>query len=338
VMNFLRQGKKVKSPRGENRGPKSDVLSLLNNQSPVRSQARRGTCSIFSATAMLESMLIIRKDVDKATIDLSEEFLEYLVNHSSSSDGSTSYRNYSAFRSYGDVEEPVLPYIGETWKAVTDSPLAQERCGKFKGFDLSSCLIVHRNPNLLEASIEDLEDKDNENYDPEFAKARVRAGEFKGEYLSHVDSDFYVSEEEAKDLLFSGIPVTIDLDFYYGSWNHGGGVELNIPIDSNNWAKGIVGYPEVGSRDREWSHKKSAGHSVLLVGYDDDKEVTQKIQMVDGTYKTFTHKGVYYFKNSWGTAGFGKDFQVESKTFSGYGMITQDYASEYGSFFQLKVE
>jgi hypothetical protein len=52
--------------------PRSDVLWLMQHQSPVKAQQHRGTCSIFSATALLESMMAA---AGKASpyIDLSEE-------------------------------------------------------------------------------------------------------------------------------------------------------------------------------------------------------------------------------------------------------------------------
>ena len=57
-----------------------------------------------------------------------------------------------------------------------------------------------------------------------------------------------------------------------------------------------------------------SGHSILVVGYDDNKIVEKTIKMADGKMKKFTYKGVYYFKNSWGTSSFGRDFEIASKT------------------------
>ena len=103
----------------------------------------------------------------------------------------------------------------------------------------------------------------------------------------------------------------------------------------DHWSKGIIANPEEGSLDLEKSPTKRAGHSVLVVGYDDNRIVTKEIQMADGTRKTFTYKGVYYFKNSWGTSSFGKDFEVDGVNYPGYGMIVQKYADSLGSFFTM---
>jgi C1A family cysteine protease len=104
----------------------------------------------------------------------------------------------------------------------------------------------------------------------------------------------------------------------------------------DHWAQGIIGHPEPGSLDREKSSEKPAGHSVLVVGFDDNKIVKKKIQMADGTSKMFTYKGVYYIKNSWGTESFGSEFEVDGVNYPGYGMIVQKHANQDGSFFALQ--
>jgi C1A family cysteine protease len=140
---------------------------------------------------------------------------------------------------------------------------------------------------------------------------------------------------EARGLLDSGRPVTLDIDFYYGAWNHRKATEYGISRDQSQWEAGIVGYPESDTIDEQQSRIHRAGHSIVIVGYDDSVEVTTQIAMTDGSTKTFTRKGVYYFKNSWGTEKFGVKFSVEGKNFPGYGMITQDYAHDYGQFYKF---
>jgi hypothetical protein len=58
------------------------------------------------------------------------------------------------------------------------------------------------------------------------------------------------------------------MTFFYQSWNHRGSV---LPVSSEYWREGIVLYPN--AKDREESLKKRAGHAILIVGWDDDKEV-----------------------------------------------------------------
>jgi hypothetical protein len=69
------------------------------------------------------------------------------------------------------------------------------------------------------------------------------------------------------------------------------------------------------------------------VGYDDEKVTKTKMLMDDGSTKEFSYKGVYYFKNSWGIKGSGRDFTLNGVSYPGYGMITQKYAHEHGRFF-----
>lgn len=83
------------------------------------------------------------------------------------------------------------------------------------------------------------------------------------------------------------------------------------------------------------SSKHPAGHSVLVVGYDDNVIVEKLVRLTNGTTKKVTYKGVYYFKNSWGTSSFGKDFQIDGVKYPGYGMMVQDYAEKFGQFFVL---
>jgi hypothetical protein len=57
--------------------------------------------------------------------------------------------------------------------------------------------------------------------------------------------------------------------------------------------------------------------------------------MKDGSEKTFTYRGVYYFKNSWGATNFGVDFEINGVNYPGYGMMVQKYAHAEGSFYLM---
>ena len=127
----------------------------------------------------------------------------------------------------------------------------------------------------------------------------------------------------------------MDINFFYGSWNHKLAQDLNIGRDLDLWSKGIVTYPEPSSADFQYSDHLPAAHSVLIVGYDDSVMVKYSKKMLDGSIRNFQRKGVYYFKNSWGTDSFGIRFQWNENFFPGYGMIVQDYANEYGQFTRL---
>ena len=306
---------------------KSDFQEAMNFQTPVRSQESRGTCSIFSATAYVES-LMLQNEFFNQDLNLSEEWLQYTSVRGRQSDGSSAPSNFEAVKKYGMAMEETLPYIGQDWTKA-ESTLTQKRCAGLTGTTLKSCQITHFDPTLLLK-------KDSEIADATFIKARTEALNFKKEYLTTTNSNYYLYDTAAiKQRLLDGKPVVLELDFYYGAWNHRGGEELGIVRNMDLWSKGVIGNPEPGSLDLAKSPTKPAGHSVLVVGYDDNKVVKISTQMADGTTKTFTYKGVYYIKNSWGTSSFGSNFQVDGVNYPGYGMITQKHANNDGSFFAL---
>lgn len=316
---------------------RSDVEGLIERQTAVKAQQSRGTCSIFSSTALLESMLAIRQDFDPAATDLSEEWLEYVVMRTKTSEGSTSWANFNAFARQGTVEEELLPYIGETWENASTG-LAAERCARLSGTTLKSCLLAHRDPALLTASSSELSNESSPLHDPEFLRARRRANQFARDHLASLASarDPNVGTiAEVKQLLAAGIPVTLDIDFFYGAWNHRLATELTIGRDLEAWETGVVGYPEPGSVDRARSNEKPAGHSVVVVGYDDGEIIGTRVKMTNGSMRDFSYQGVYYIKNSWGTSGYGSRFELNGVPHPGYGVITQKYAHEFGSFHTL---
>jgi hypothetical protein len=321
-----------KSVNSMNKGmPASDTKEVIGYQSPVRSQAARGTCSIFSSTAYLEGLLI-KKGLYNNTIDLSEEWLQYTAVRNKTSDGSSGWTNFGAIRDYGMPTEQTLPYIGEDWTEVFN-PLKDVRCGKLKGATQKSCLIVHRDPNML--TMTDAQVMSTYS-DKEFVNARKEATELKTKNIKFANSSFMVSSvNDVKALLQKGTPVVLEVDFFYGAWNHREADEFGIDRNLDHWSKGIVTYPEAGSLDADISPQHPAGHSVLVVGYDDNRIVEKTIKMKDGTTKKFTYKGVYYFKNSWGTSSFGRDFTIDGEKFPGYGMMVAKYAEEQGQFFQM---
>ena len=100
----------------------------------------------------------------------------------------------------------------------------------------------------------------------------------------------------------------------------------------------LQGYRIPGSKDRRICDERGGGHSIVLVGYDDTVEVKGRLLMDDGTWKASTYKGVYYFKNSWGVRGFGRDFELNGRKLPGYGMITQKYLHDLGTFHHLPLK
>jgi hypothetical protein len=293
---------------------------------------------MFTAMGIIEHLLIKRGDYDAQDIDLSEEWMEYIIMKDKQSEGSSTSRNMKAILKYGVVSEQTWPYIGKKWLDLIEYPLSRQRCGHLEESPLllQSCLLGHRDPTLLSLSDEDLEDKD-----PEFVTIKEEALHLKKTMLAglfpYKKSYKLKSYAKVKDMLASGESLIMGMKLYYGSWNSKKTVTHEIQErDKKKWYSGIVTYPEPGSRDRRISFEKGGGHSVILVGYDDEVEVKSRMQMEDGSWKEYTYKGVYYFKNSWGVRGFGKRFKLDGVTYPGYGMITQKYAHEMGKFFRIK--
>lgn len=313
---------------------KSDTHHLISMQTPVRSQMARGTCSIFSATALLEAMLRIDHQFSEA-LDLSEQFLQYTATRYRSSDGSSSWRNFQKIYSHGLPQEETLPYEPFEWTTLDSSPLARERCGHLEGlWTLKSCLIGNFDPDYLSLSDDELLQKQ-----PDLLKARSEASSLREQYVQpQLGASTYVSfTDEIKSLLRKGVPLTLDIDFYYGAWNHRRSTEKGIPRDLDQYERGWVGYPLRGSVDWIESRKDPVGHSVVIVGYDDSVEVELVHLMPDGSEVQRTYQGVYYFKNSWGTTALGSRFELDGRLYPGYGQIIQDYAHEQGTFYRLPI-
>lgn len=339
----------VKRKSNSNKGlnGKNDIDMVISFQTEVKSQGSRGTCSIFSAVALLEAMLVKSGEVDN-TLDLSEEWVEYLAMKDRTEDGYWAYRSWNNISVSGIALEEDWNYLGETWEDLDYSDLSKERCEKVTSTKQKSCLLAHRNPNLLMASSQELKNESSDLFDLEFLNIRSSARNFKREHLngklmaaSAYSSNYQVyNTNDIKNLLDQSVPMVMSVEFYYGAWNHRKADSLGIGRDSQAWSDGVVGYPEPNSVDAFESRKSAnrAGHSIVVVGYDDNKIVKTKVKMRDGTVKEFTYKGVYYFKNSWGTSGFGVDMMIEGSQRPGYGMMTQKYAHEHGSFYRLQVK
>ena len=313
---------------------KSDTRSVVKNMSPVKSQGSRGTCSIFSAAAMLEGLLAVYGATTNQ-VDLSEEWLQYLniASSRSTTDGSFTSRNFRLMRSFGMPYESTLPYDSANWEK-SNNLKELERCKSLVGDEYKMCELGHFNPNFHKMNNQTIRSLPGST---DFLTAKAEANVNKSAFpsLNGRYSVYYISE--IKNRLERGTPVVLDINFFYGAWNHRKATDLGIGRSMDHWSKGIVGYPEKNSVDYKKSQEKDnrAGHSVLLVGYDNEKEVTTTVKMQDGTTKSFTYKGVYYFKNSWGTSSFGLSSDIDGNVNPGYGLITQKHAHEHGSFYKL---
>ena len=315
----------------------SNIEELISLQTPVKSQGRRGTCTMFTTIGALEHVLVRKGYYSASEIDLSEEYMEYIIMKDKQYEGSSTSRNFKAIYKFGFVHEKTWPYIGQKWPNVNDFAISKETCGHLvqKPVLLKSCLLGHRDPRLLDMSTKKLR-----SFDPQFIPIKSEAYDLRDRFLPELIKKRrshklkYLSS--VKKLLLDGQAVIMGTKLYYGSWNSSKTTKLNIQKrDKEKFYQGIVTYPEKGTKDRRISGEKGGGHSIIIVGYDDEKVIRSRMQMEDGSWREFSYKGVYYFKNSWGTNGFGKKFKFKGKNYKGYGMISQKYAHEFGSFFQV---
>lgn len=320
---------------------KSDLQRTLQTVTEVRDQAHRGTCSIFSATALVESLMIQSGFADRS-VDMSEEWLQYLTTLQISEEGSDSPANFRLLRKHGIPTEKEMPYVGTDWTSKSRG-LAAKRCGHLeRGADLKACLISHRDRGLIDLSDKELLNPISHLYDPEFVTARESAKRYRDLLFAGTERGGIVhSVNEIHLLLAQGTPLTLEFDFYYGSWNHPEATKYGINRSPRLWREGTVTHPDPGSADLANSKRSPSGHSVLVVGYDDEREVQYWVRMQDGSKRKVSRKGVYYFKNSWGkpkdSSDWGWDFTIEGRRYPGYGMILQDHAHDHGQFFRLNM-
>lgn len=268
---------------------------LVALQSPVKSQGSRGVCSIFSTVALMEHLYI--KEGTLTEPDFSEQFLQWSakveVGSFPNTSGSNAASNIQAINRFGIVEEKVFPYETFPWGTSQD-----ERCTGDK-----QPTICHTNGN---------------------PPAEVlSAKRWKLPPSRYVSS----KRQNIKAFMFQNkAAVVAGMSFFYQSWNHRGST---LKTNPTYWSEGYVLYPN--AKDKEESAKKSAGHSILLVGWDDELEVPivdeNGAQVLDADGNPVTEKGFFLIKNSWGQGGFG----IRNPHGAGYGWLSMRYVEEYAS-------
>lgn len=278
--------------------PKFDLIA---DQSPMRNQARRGVCSIFSTVGLMESLYIKEGTIKEP--DFSEQFLQWSVKEEvgafKTTGGSNASSNLEAIHRYGIVEESVSPYEPSGWTTSND-----ERC---TGDDRPTVCYTNGTPS-----------------DEALAAPRFKLP--RGRYVnSRVKSIKAVMTEKK-------VGVIAGMDFFYQSWNHGGST---LPTNRDHFSEGYVLYPN--DADKAKSLEKRAGHSILLVGWDDELEVEVMDEngkaMLDEAGNPVTEKGFWLFKNSWGTGGFG----LRNPHGVGYGWLSYRYVEEYANTYTSDV-
>ena len=271
-------------------------FDLVDLQSPVKSQGRRGVCSIFSTVALMEHLYIKQGAVSP---DFSEQFLQWSVKAElgrfKTTGGSNGSANLTAINRYGIVLEDNAPYQSSPWSTAQDV-----RCSEDEDKQPIVC-FTNGEPDELAMSSE---------------RFTLPPSRWVGSNRQNIKA--FLTENEAG--------IVVGMTFFYQSWNHR---KSKLRTNSQYSRQGYVLYPN--EADKEKSLEKRAGHSILIVGWDDELEVAirdeEGNQVLDDEGKPIMEKGFFLFKNSWGTSKFGQD----NPHGPGYGWLSMKYVEEYGS-------
>lgn len=286
--------------------PKSDQtypvqFDLVALQSPVRNQQSRGVCSIFSTVALMEHLYI--KEGTFKNPDFSEQFLQWSakveVKSFLTTDGSNADSNLQAISRFGIVEETAWPYEGRGWSVANDA-----RC-----VDKDKPVLCYTNGDPSESTLA-------------AKRHKLPPGRWVSSRVNSIKA-FMFNNRQA---------VIAGMKFFYQSWNHRGG---SLPVNSEYMSQGYVLYPN--DADKEVSEAKPAGHSILIVGWDDTLEVQTTDKegnaVVDADGKPVVEKGFFLIKNSWGTGNYG----TKNAFGPGYGWLSMRYVEEYASLMGANV-
>jgi hypothetical protein len=320
----------------------ADIIARIQRQTPVKTQDKQSVCSVFSTLAQFEYEVMRRKltDKNKDTLDLSEAWLIYITAGQKGKFGSYSTENIEALDKYGYVYEQDWVFNPQPWSDIEHirwySPkILQERCRHTQDTAFfTACLVGQRDPRHLSMNSVLLGEMD-----PDFLPVREFA--LGRAAITSITAKPLKSKARVQEFLNAGYALTLDVPFFYEAWNHRRVPELGLERDMGRFEAGIVTAPVEGSADyitsRGGTSTPRSGHSVLVVGYDNSRVLERNVKMADGSYKLVRTQGVYYFKNSWGTESFGKNFELGGQNFPGYGMIAMDYA-KLGKFTAMEVK
>lgn len=312
-----------------------DVLPLHTS---VKSQGQQATCSIFSTTAHLEHMMV-RSGLTNATVDLSEAWLIYLTAGQQGRTGVTVSNVAKAMGQHGIIPEKQWPFTAVPWSEGGDKvwfSAANRRCSHTRNTEFyNMCLIGQRDPRLLNLSDEELLSKNSPFSDVEFQKMRALAKTTLDTLT--IQSSRLKSKKDILAVLDRGEAISLSVRFFYEAWSHRKAPDFGLERNMDFYNKGIVSYPHKNSKDVDSVRDSRTGHAVVIVAYDPNIVIERTVLDKNNQPMKIKTTGVYYFKNSWGPDGFGHKFQVDGTPARGYGMISMDYAHEWGVFDRLKV-
>lgn len=275
---------------------------LFAYQSPVKNQASRGVCTVFSTIGLMEHLYLKAGYKDP---DFSEQYLNWSVKVEvgayANTEGSNNEENIEAIHRFGIVEESVYPYVTTGWTETNDAD-----CRKGGEDDrLPTKCFTQGDP-------------------PDEVKQAKKFKLPEGRYLNTRSIKSHMTRNHTA--------VVVGLDFFYQSWNHG---RSTLPVNRETMGKGFVLFPN--TKDVQESHKQRAGHGILLVGWDDEltfpKVDAEGKPVLDQNGEPEVEKGFYVFKNSWGTSRFG----LSHPNGPGFGYISQRYVEKYGTAYTSAV-
>jgi len=264
-------------------------------QSPVRNQQSRGVCSIFSTVGLMEHLYVAEGSIPEP--DFSEQFLQWStkieVGDFPNTSGSNARTNLDAINRFGIPDEQAWPYEGSEWSTGNDPECT--------GDSRPTRCYTNGDPS-------------------ESARTAQRFHLPRGRWINS-------SAQSIKGhMVNTSTGVVVGLTFFYQSWNH----RLSaLPTSQEHFRNGYVLAPN--AEDRRVSLEKRAGHSILLIGWDDDLSVPKRDEegnvVTDEAGEPVMETGFFLFKNSWGTGSFG----VDNAFGAGYGWISYDYVAREGS-------
>ncbi len=270
----------------------SQNFALRDLMTPVKSQGKRGVCSIFSTIGLMEHLYLKAGAEDP---DFSEQFLQWSakfeVGSFPSTSGSNAFFNLQAIQSFGIPAEDVWPYEVDEWNEENDIACTGED-------DQPTHCYTNGHPTFEVQTSQKFTLPSNRSLHPLDIKNHI------------------INEQTA---------VVVGFTFFYQAWNHR---LSDLTTSDENWAQGIVLYPN--EKDKEASLEKRAGHSILIIGWDDDMVAPMLDENGEAVLDQFgepvMEQGFYLFKNSWGTDSFG----IDNEHGAGYGYISQRYMHEFG--------
>lgn len=268
-------------------------FDLLDTQTPVRDQGERGTCTAFTAVALMESIYI--SDGLLENPDFSEQFLYWSVKAEHDflpmTSGSSIQQTMESIGDHGIVSESLWPYELTAWGTDRDP-----RCtGTTRPME---CWTNGEPP----------------------AAARMAERSF-------LSTERYIRSTRRSiqgHMVERRTPVAIGGPMFYQAWSMR---RSGLPTSFERWLAGIVLLPN--HEDIADSARDPSGHAVLIVGWDEDMEVQQvdgdNEPVFDANGQPVMERGFFLFKNSWG----GTDFGLENTAREGYGWISMRYVEQH---------